>query len=80
MELFIKHALHRVNLIRAVKMALVIGTVLGAINHYDMFVTGEFVPRRIAQLLITYIVPFGVSLYSSAMTGRHHEKKSMTTK
>lgn len=61
-------------------MALVIGTVLGVINHYDMFVTGDFMPRRIIQFLITYFVPFSVSLYSSAMTGRYHEKKSMRTK
>jgi len=74
MKLFIKHCLSRKNLRRAVMMSLFVGTILGAINHYDMFLSGNYVPRRIYQLLITYLVPFVVSLYSSAMTGRHHEK------
>jgi len=77
MEAFIRHALHRINLIRALWMMLLVGTIIGVINHYDMFLSGEFETRRIVQILVTYLVPFLVSLYSSAMSGRHHEKKAV---
>lgn len=75
MKIFIKHCIEKKNLKRALTMSLIVGTILGAINHYDMFLSGEFISRRVIQLLITYLVPFTVSLYSSAMTGRHHEIK-----
>jgi hypothetical protein len=55
------------------KVALVIGTILGAINHFDMFVSGRFEMRRVIQIIVTYFVPFFVSLYSGAMYGRHSE-------
>jgi len=58
-------------------MGLVVGTILAAINHYDMFLSGDFVARRVYQLLISYLVPFSVSLTSSGLTGRHHEMKSL---
>jgi len=56
-------------------MGLFVGTLLAAINHYDMFITKEFVTRRIIQIIITYFVPFSVALTSSAMFGRHEELK-----
>jgi hypothetical protein len=42
-KLFIKHCLYKGNLMRAINVGLVVGTILGIINHYDMFVSGEFV-------------------------------------
>ena len=74
MEPFLKHLLKWNNVIRALRIALPVGTILGLINHYDMFFTGRFAARRIVQILITYVVPFCVSLFSSALTGRHHER------
>ena len=57
----------KVNLLRATKVGLVIGTVLGIINHYDMFISGVYTSRRIMQIILTYFVPFFVSLHGSAM-------------
>ena len=54
-------------------MALIVGSILGAINHYDMFLAGKFEIRRIVQIIVTYFVPFIVSLFSGAMYGRHVE-------
>ncbi len=54
-------------------MALIVGSILGAINHYDMFLTGKFEVRRIVQIIVTCFVPFLVSLCSGAMYGRHVE-------
>ena len=73
MKLFIKHCLFRHNLTRAVKVAVIVGTILGAINHFDMFLYGKFETVRVIQIIITYFVPFFVSLYGGAMYGRHCE-------
>ena len=80
MRIFIKHVRMRHNLLRAIKVALVVGTILGIINHYDMFLTGDYELRRIIQNLITYFVPFSVSLYGCAMYGRHTEIRSKEEK
>ena len=75
MKLFIKHCVFKHNIARAIKVALVVGTILGAINHFDMFLSGQYEARRIVQMTVTYLVPFVVSLYSGAMYGRHSEVK-----
>jgi len=49
----------------AMRIALVVGTILGIINHYDMFLSGNYETSRIVKILITYLVPFSVSLYST---------------
>ncbi len=56
-------------------MAFIVGTILGGINHFDMFLSGKFETRRMMQIIVTYFVPFIVSLYSSAMYGRYTEIK-----
>lgn len=56
-------------------MALFVGTILATINHYDMFISGEFMTRRVIQIIVTYFVPFFVALTSAAMFGRHEEMK-----
>jgi hypothetical protein len=49
----------------AVRISLVVGTLLGIINHYDMFLSGNYEVSRIIKIFITYLVPFSVSLYST---------------
>jgi len=49
----------------AMRISLVVGTILGIINHYDMFLSGNYETSRIVKMLITYLVPFSVSLYST---------------
>ncbi len=73
MQLFIRHCTARHNILRAVKVSLVVGTILGLINHFYMFLSGDFELFRIGQILVTYFVPFFVSLYGGAMYGRHSE-------
>lgn len=67
MKYFIKCCTLKKNWKRAIKVALVVGTILGIINHYDMFLYNTYTTRDIIQIIITYFVPFTVSLYSSAM-------------
>ena len=50
----------------AMRISLVVGTILGIINHYDMFISENYETSRIIKILVTYLVPFSVSLYSTA--------------
>jgi len=66
-ENFCSLAAKRATVVRSLKVAVVVGTALGAINHYDMFLSGQYEPRRILQLLVTYLVPYGVATYGAVM-------------
>lgn len=61
---FIAYALERSTLWLALKVALVVGTILGIINHGQAILTGHFTTDRLISLLLTYLVPFSVSMYS----------------
>ena len=73
MNLFLKHASDPVCVKRALKVALIIGTILMVINHYDELINGTLTSTNIFQILVTYLVPFSVATYGSAMQARHLE-------
>lgn len=75
MKIFLKHCKQKNNITRAIKVSFLVGTILAVINHYDMFTANNFELRRIVQIILTYVIPFSVSLYSAAMQGRHNELK-----
>lgn len=52
------------SMIRAVKISLIIGTLLIIINQADMIIAGNMPP--LWKIILTYLVPFSVSSYSSA--------------
>ena len=56
------------NLILAIKMSLVVGTLLNCINQGDCLVTQDFTDLNVPKLIFTYTVPFFVSIYSSTIT------------
>ena len=74
-KIFLKHCVKKHNLLRALYIGLFVGTILATINHYDMFISGTFITRRVIQIIITYFVPFFVALTSAAMFGRNEEIK-----
>jgi hypothetical protein len=53
------------NISTALLVAIVIGSVLNIINSYDVFIEGKFSAKIIIKIMLTYITPFCVSLYSS---------------
>ena len=57
--------MNRKNISTALLVALVIGTVLNLINSYDVFMEGQFTGKNVMRIVLTYITPFCVSLYSS---------------
>ena len=54
---------------RALKVALVVGTVLNLINSGDVLLSGHW-PPNLWKIPLTYLVPFLVSYYSSAAERR----------
>lgn len=57
--------MNKKNITTALLAALVIGSVLNAINSYNVFLNGDFTSISITRIVLTYITPFCVSLYSS---------------
>lgn len=77
MRLFLKHATQKVCVYRSAKVALVVGTVLGLINHYDAIFYGALTATEVFQILITYLVPYSVAMFGSAMQARHMELREL---
>lgn len=50
---------------RALKTAMLVGTILIAINHGDALLTGDLGAGRLAKILLTILVPYLVSTTSS---------------
>ncbi|MEM7250131.1 MAG: nitrate/nitrite transporter NrtS [Pseudomonadota bacterium] len=55
---------------RATKVSLVVGIILGAINHGDAIIDGQLTAKRFWQIGLTFIVPYLVSTYSSVAAKR----------
>jgi hypothetical protein len=51
---------------RALKMALIVGSVLLIINHGDALLSGHISLSRLLRMLLTVVVPYVVSTVSSA--------------
>ena len=50
---------------RAIYIALVVGTLLALINHGHAVISGAFDLENAIQVMLTYLVPYGVSTFSS---------------
>ena len=55
---------------RAVRVALVVGVVLFAINQLDVVLRGELTALIVAKILLTFLVPYAVSTYSALQVNR----------
>jgi len=49
---------------RGLRVSLIVGTLLTLINQGDLLLAGQFPP--LWKILLTFLVPYGVSTYSSA--------------
>ena len=63
--------LNRGVLLRAVKVALMVGCVLVAINHGDALLAGNINGALMVKAALTFLVPFSVSVYSSTAAIRN---------
>ena len=80
MKSFLKYATDKVCVSRALKVAFVVGSINGLITQYDAIFSGAFAFTNIFQIALTYMVPFGVSTFSSAMQARHDELEGRLNK
>jgi Mg/Co/Ni transporter MgtE len=80
MKLFLKHAGNKVIVWRSIKVALIVGTILALINHFDVIFTGKLTSTIIFQVLLTYFVPYSVSTYGGACHARYIELKEQNKK
>lgn len=65
-------ACERSVVVQAVKIALLVGTVLALINHGRGIVTLSLSQGSVLQILLTYLVPYAVSTYSSVRALQRH--------
>lgn len=63
---FLHHWFRRETVTRALKVAAVVAPTLTVINHYDVLLNLDFSPRLGAKMLLTFLVPYSVSSFSSA--------------
>ena len=63
-------------LIRALKMASIVGIVLAIINHGDHILLGTMTVTNWIKVLITFCVPFCVSTISSVLAIRREQNIS----
>ena len=65
------------NIKNAILIAVVVGTILNTINSYDVIWESNFTFRNVLRILLTYITPFCVSLYSSTLASKSFEKTTI---
>ena len=75
----LSYGLERDTLTRSVKTALVIGTVLGLINHGQALLAGHFTADHLGPLLLTYLVPFFVATYGQIQGKRQRDQAATHT-
>lgn len=59
-------ALQKTILLRAIKIALIVGTILMIINHGDVMLSDGLSIKEYTKIILTYLVPYCVSTYSSS--------------
>ena len=64
----------RRTVMRAVKVVAVVGPILTTINQYDVLLNGNYSPRVIGKIFLTFLVPYCVSSFSSARTEIERER------
>ena len=54
----------------ALRVALVVGTILNLINHFDLLLGSPFTRMTMIQMCLTYIVPYCVSTHGQVFGRR----------
>jgi len=55
---------------RALKVALVVGSILAVINHGDVVVSGQATAAVWIKIVLTFLVPYCVATYASVQALR----------
>ena len=73
---FIALALSNKVMSSALKVSIIVGSLLAIINHGSTLLDMNFSGEKIAQILLTYLVPYCVSTYSSVKAIQGHQKQN----
>ena len=63
---FIYYWFVKETVVRACKVAAIVGPILTAINQYDVLLHGNLSLPLFMKILLTFLVPYSVSSFSSA--------------
>jgi len=74
LQTILAYCTERDTLVRSIKTALVIGTILAIINHGQELLTDHFSPQWVVPMLITYLVPFIVATYGQVQGKRQRDR------
>lgn len=75
-ESFLTLALSRLVVMRALKVAILIGSILVLINHGEKIMVMTISPKDCLKMILTYLVPYGVSTWSAVMAIRENPVSS----
>jgi hypothetical protein len=76
MSKWIKVCFSKEVVFRALITALVVGSILAVINYGESLLHRTITSEQIARMLLTFLVPYCVSTYSSVSTVRSMERSS----
>ncbi len=76
MQVFWKHATNRTTVKRSLKTALLVGSILSLINHYDSIFFGTLGSTIIFKIILNYFFPYCVATFGAAAHARHLELES----
>lgn len=62
---FFSLAFSRQIVFRAIKVALIVGTILAFINHGNKIFTLALTSQDLIKIILTYLVPYSVSTWSA---------------
>lgn len=62
--------MNKKNITTAFVVAIVVGSLLNLINSYHVFLDSDYSGKNVIKIMLTYITPFCVSLYSSSHASR----------
>ncbi len=74
LRLFVIACFDRGTILRSAKTALIVGTVLALLNHWQQMLSAQFSPSWVVPTLLTYLVPFLVATYSQVQGKRQRER------
>jgi hypothetical protein len=66
MRKLVHYWFRRETVLRAIKVAAVVGPILTLINQWDVLLNGPYSPRLFFKICLTFLVPYSVSSFSSA--------------
>ena len=75
---FTQALVERKLMLTAIKVALVVGTVLFIINHGSALIEGKMTRQRWISGLLTYLVPYAVNVHGQYISRLSKQKDKMS--